>query len=98
MTIPNSGRPLTGLNERDIEIFIFQIRKFQRAVLRFVKICSCRLYPEPTCIYCSCTKSKACPAGCSWWKLNLASNAGVCSSCKEKDVQTSAKTKVQGEI
>lgn len=32
---------------------------------------------EPTCRFCGCTESRACPGGCSWHK------PGYCSSCAE---------------
>lgn len=52
-------------------------------------------YPEPTCIYCGCTDSKACVddegGRCRWADLNRETNAGVCTFCAAKQLQTSAK-------
>jgi len=40
-----------------------------------------KLFPVPTCTHCACTEAAACPDGCSWVKLDKATNAGVCSRC-----------------
>lgn len=34
-----------------------------------------------TCTACGCTDIKACPAGCTWIKLDREKGTGLCSSC-----------------
>lgn len=38
---------------------------------------------ERTCRGCGCTDSQACPGGCAWVLLDIASPTGICSRCAE---------------
>lgn len=38
---------------------------------------------ERFCRGCGCTDSHACPGGCSWVLLDIASATGICSTCAE---------------
>ncbi len=46
-----------------------------------------KLPPSPaerTCIFCRCTESRGCPAGCAWQDLEDGSNWGVCTFCVDE--------------
>lgn len=40
-----------------------------------------------TCIGCGCSSDHACPAGCSWLRIDYRAGLGVCSSCPEHEAR-----------
>jgi ParB/RepB/Spo0J family partition protein len=44
-------------------------------------------FDEPTCIGCGCQEMSPCPEGCSWKRLELETNRGLCTACAAKGIK-----------
>jgi hypothetical protein len=42
------------------------------------------IFPDRSCRGCGCTDTQACPGGCSWVLLDIATPSGICSQCAEE--------------
>lgn len=39
---------------------------------------------DAVCTHCGCTDSRACPGGCTWYRVDYEARVGLCTSCVDQ--------------